>query len=73
MMKRCAACKDTKHLEEFSRRAASPDGRYSYCRGCVKKAYDAAHTGQRHLHPLDVAWPLPIMAGRCPSRGSTPQ
>lgn len=37
-MKTCAKCKAEKPAEQFDRNAKSRDGRYSYCKACVKAA-----------------------------------
>jgi Recombination endonuclease VII len=36
MLKRCAACGESKPHEDFSHQAKSKDGRYPYCKACAK-------------------------------------
>ena len=36
-MKQCSKCKETKELEMFSKKTASPDGKRSWCKACDKK------------------------------------
>lgn len=35
-MKTCSKCKESKALEEFNKRSASPDGRNAWCKVCLK-------------------------------------
>lgn len=55
--KRCPSCGETKPLSEFHRRAASPDGRQSWCRLCNTsgaKRFYAEHP--EHVRQRIGAW-----------------
>ncbi len=47
-MKKCTQCKTDKHLEEFTKRAASPDGRHSWCKECKQMGMQRIRRGEPH-------------------------
>ena len=47
-MKKCAKCKKDKELSFYSKRTASPDGRYAYCKDCSREL-DRKRQGRRYV------------------------
>ena len=50
-MKTCSNCGVEQPLENFNKRARSPDGLQFHCRSC-KQAYRKAHYAKNHAHEL---------------------
>lgn len=50
--KRCTRCGEDKPLDQFGKRAASPDGRHYYCKACInqKAAQDRTDPARREAH-----------------------
>lgn len=57
--KRCPTCRETKPHSEFHRRAKSKDGRYPYCKPCVKvrnSAWVAANPEKQNAASMRWYW-----------------
>lgn len=54
-MKRCVICGQVRQLDEFNRRAASPDGLQNVCRGCNRASARRYYRENREKHLAVIA------------------